>query len=403
MASLSPTSTSAPTSPAAPPTPAAPSTPAALTSPAAPARSVASVPSARFGISSGKPGKREGDVRVKQKGLGDHGNCFFYAAKMVILWTKVSGEQQDAYRCLKVHRRVIASYAENEWYKRMTVINCVKAIAEYQSITLDDSQKTKEWIVQSIPIILTVIKSQKSIRSGTLEIAEAFITQFKGCKHTQLEHLYQEQMYRERIANHLRFLETQIPEITKVINERLLVKQALRLYPEGSWSHLPIQRQYNLLHEMFIERAAVVFGLEPARWNPLQPIDDLIGLLQVQTNGALLAAGVLGKGCVSSSPVPIKSDEHCQYYGWKPGTYTAKERSTNGHYVVIVKVEKTPQEMVYFLDPADDSEPGTKRIVYMLSYAKFCSHLSDFTGRLHQSRDALYLWQQKESPTPASR
>lgn len=344
-------------------------------------------------LAAGKPDKSNPHQRKDQmEGKGDYGNCFFYAAKLASDWAPIKPQYQTAYKHLSAHRKRITDYAQGVWYKRQTVINIVKGVAQIKAENLT-SKETKKWIVDGLPFILTIIKSQKrTIRQGTDQVAKEFIKQFAQSSSTSLEAFADELIYKERNANHGLFLCQTIPQFKDALNSNLRRRQAFKFLPDGDWGNQTLESQYNILHELFIQQAATILDFELAAWNPLKSVKVLKILLEIK--GPLLAMGKLGKGCSTSAPILFKTDQYYDYYRWNSTNYQ-KTTGINGHAVVVIKAQAEPEESVNFLDPADGSPIGKKRKVYTLPYQIFCQSVCLTSGFLISVELDSYLWCRK--------
>lgn len=342
---------------------------------------------------AGKPDKKKSPHRKDQLGgKGDYGNCFFYAAKLGTDWAPVQITQQKNYQYLSAHRKKIVKYKEGVWHKRQTVINVVNAIANFQAITLTATQEAKEWIIAKLPYILSIIKNQKNIREGTDQVAQEFIGQFACSSFIDLESFRAELVYKERIANHTLFLCKTNPQFKSLLIDKLNEWQTNNFIPNVDYNQLPLQRQYNIIHELFLNQAAAIFNFELASWNPLKSVKIL--KILIETKGFLIASGMLGKECVTSAPELYETDLHYDYYRWDSNIYQTV-KGVNGHIMTIVKVEQEPEELVGLLDPADENLLGQKRKVYMLPYQLFCQSVCHSSGVFLAMNLDSYIWCQK--------
>ena len=329
-----------------------------------------------------------------QKGRGEHGNCFLYAAKIATGWRNPSDvATRKSCKQLTLHRKQIEYHVQNIWYQRATVWNILRASAAYLSMPLTDSQETKNWCIAQLPQIKVIIQSQKNIRAGTAAVAETFLSEFKASSETNLEQFSQRCELQERIAIHVKFLETEIPFL-EVFQKRALHYLQLNVHQTATWGELSPKQRYHLIHEMFIERIAQIYGLELVPWTPLDPIENLIPLLRKR--GLLIATGLISKSCLGAAK-PLDSDSSYQLFGWEKHDSHKLTKPGQGHAVALFAAYSGERKRICFYDPSDDSHPSEMRIAYTLPYAVFCELVTNSYGMKRHNKDDRFLWGAKSS------
>lgn len=339
-------------------------------------------------IPSGKPQKQDSTQRQLQKGRGEHGNCFLYAAKIATGWKQATeAATRESCKRLTQHRKQIEHHVQTLWHQRATVLNILRASAAYLSVPLSDSQETKNWCIAQLPQIKVIIQSQKNIRTNTAAVAETFLSEFKASSETNLEQFSQRCELQERIAIHLNFLKKEIA-FQGVFQQKALRYMQLNLHQTATWGKLSPKQRYHLVHEMFVERVAEIFGLELVTWTPLDPIETLTPLLK---KGPLIASGFLDKARFGVAK-PMDSDSSYQYFGWDNFDNQSLSQPTQSHAVVIFAAFGGTKKRICFVDPSNDSHPSKKRIAYTLPYEVFCKQVTNSYGIKRFSADDRYLW-----------
>jgi hypothetical protein len=156
-------------------------------------------------------------------------------------------------------------------------------------------------------------------------------------------------------------------------------------------THLEIQKrmfdgntvQFELVLRVVVERA---FKLQRSEWHPSHPITSLME--QLRQHGPHVVCGKLGKLYYEADPIRLSGNVAGRpLFGWQPGTGMKPEGNT--HAVVVVGA-KSDQELVYFIDPMDGSDPADPQTqkIYVMSYKAFRNRLCDLFSNMLFKEDA---------------
>lgn len=162
-----------------------------------------------------------------------------------------------------------------------------------------------------------------------------------------------------------------------------------------SFAQLSLDKQLKFLQIFNQNVFKDFYGLKHSSWTPYQGINQLVSVLKEQ--GPQVLGGFLGKHLYSPQKIKLINEyDHSIVYGWEPGAFCEDQIGKIAHCIILVGANKTPkQEVVYFIDPADESQLNQKRKVYVMSYLRLCQNVLDYYGRHAQKNNeplfTLYL------------
>jgi hypothetical protein len=136
-----------------------------------------------------------------------------------------------------------------------------------------------------------------------------------------------------------------------------------------------------------MHRCATLYGLKVSCWNPFQsinhPTEGLIAIIKKE--GPLVVSGCFGQQWYRQPPFIMKEKiAKRDIFAWKSGVSLDRGASFL-HSIVVIGGRKPDvgQEVVYYVDPCDPSDPDcmTRQKIYCISYK--C--LSENVCNLHAS------------------
>jgi len=140
------------------------------------------------------------------------------------------------------------------------------------------------------------------------------------------------------------------------------------------WDRVPPSEKNTLLDHMARLISIKKYGLEISSWSPQQPIEKLIA--ELESRGPLGIGGYFGISHYANPPKKLERKiEGRGIYGWAKNAPKHVD-PVNGHMILIVAAEKTPQkQLVYYIDPIDDSDPNdpSKQRIFVTNYSSLTS------------------------------
>jgi hypothetical protein len=142
---------------------------------------------------------------------------------------------------------------------------------------------------------------------------------------------------------------------------------------QSKWDEQSPRSKRAYLRDFVRHTLIVKYQLQPSSWTPYQSIDTLIQTLK--NEGPMAVGGTLGLPSYKATALcsARKIASHSIYYFPK-----GAERKKNGlgHVIVLIGAEKIgDQELVYYNDPNDISDPIIGKKIYTQSYKTFTSSI----------------------------
>lgn len=119
------------------------------------------------------------------------------------------------------------------------------------------------------------------------------------------------------------------------------------------------------------------YALTPSSWTPTQPFINL--LIALRTHGPMAISGKIG--CQYYTEPPRLSQNtitglDTPYYYFPKGS--TRKDNPDMHAIILIGAEKKgSQELVYFIDPMDESELSPTRKVYVSTYSTITSSMPE--------------------------
>lgn len=124
--------------------------------------------------------------------------------------------------------------------------------------------------------------------------------------------------------------------------------------------------------------------LSPTNWTPMMTHSVLLNSLK--NEGPQIAVGNLGLMFYGTPPSVKATLGDRKIYGWSPGAKTLD--NVVMHSIVVIGAARFPnQEVVYYIDPSDESDPQNPELqrIYTISYLRFTERISKFFNFLPDS------------------
>lgn len=217
-------------------------------------------------------------------------------------------------------------------------------------------------------------KVNKTVNSDTLKVTEDLVSEFGKSKVQSIKDFAEKYWISQKIKHEMDFL--------KLVDVNISQKYEKFKKVHGWESDLSKETLHNQLvfaNSLSIKFFKNFYGLKHSKWNPKQPISELITLLN--EHGPQIVGGVLGRAQYDQNKiVELRKYPDCILYGFKPGSYS-KKAEDDGHCITIVGAEVVKgQELVYYVDPVDESLVNDKRKVLVMSYSRLCENILDTKG-----------------------
>ncbi len=151
-----------------------------------------------------------------------------------------------------------------------------------------------------------------------------------------------------------------------------LTKENLLRIVKNYFNSLPLRDRQALIHNFVIRVLIEKYQLEYSSWTPEQPIDSL--MKNLKEHGPMTVSGYLGPVFYLAPPrlSARKISDHSLHY-FPKGTQRKPEFG-DCHAIIVIGAEKIgDQELVYYSDPHDISDPISGRKIYAQSYNTFVS------------------------------
>lgn len=128
-----------------------------------------------------------------------------------------------------------------------------------------------------------------------------------------------------------------------------------------------------LLNECASYKRKELYGLKTNTLDLSKNIDGLIELLKQY--GPVTINGQIGRPYYPQALEKLKKINNEIFYAFPPHSYNSNS-SEEGHVIVLVGASRqgysnTNQDLVYYLDPTDESRPDQPAKIYVMSYANF--------------------------------
>ncbi|MCE5316368.1 MAG: hypothetical protein LLG04_03270 [Parachlamydia sp.] len=160
-----------------------------------------------------------------------------------------------------------------------------------------------------------------------------------------------------------------------------------------SWEQLTPRERLAFLAVDRTAAVIAIYDVNFSSWHPDQPLHNL--LKELEQHGPHVVCGFFGPLYYEQAPYSLQSKiNERTIYSWKRDA-TRNTVDCHPHTVVIVGVD-VEKAFVYFLDPQDPSGPHNKdQKVYVNSYEKFKSYLTDICGRRFVDDDGKKTFPEK--------
>lgn len=118
--------------------------------------------------------------------------------------------------------------------------------------------------------------------------------------------------------------------------------------------------------------SAKLYDLKISSWDHTQPFQTFLETMK--NEGPLVVSGIFGSYYYSEPPTTRETIKNISIYGWRPGTRI--ETSKTAHAITLIGARKYQnQELVFYIDPNDSSDPLKERKVYKISYASLINNV----------------------------
>ncbi len=330
-------------------------------------------------------------ARVPQ-GIQKGATCTYYSMNMIRgrIGKHPSAEMSEA-RAVEARasmRRKELTALREQHRRDVKLINLSKEVPGLAALELWKREKAPAFL-RSIASIPSPPEEVAKVLGSLRRILQSFAEQ------TRFDDVLDYLAFRNIVdinAVNLRFL-TDMGEDPKSLFEEAIRKKSLSSpFPLGydSWGSLSEESKRPALESFADKVCAERYGLTKTRWHPTKGIETLIGALK--KDGPLFASGQLGQTYYRTAPYQMETVARRAIWGWEEGDFEeGSQESLHAVVVVGAKAEGT-RGFVYFVDPADGSDPSNpdKQRIYILPYASFVERISDLTHRMYFSGTTSY-------------
>lgn len=165
-----------------------------------------------------------------------------------------------------------------------------------------------------------------------------------------------------------------LPLIGATVETQQLFEQGLQQAASlvGSNSNFSL----SLAHQLFTLACVDAYHLQMANWQPQLGYDSLVNTLK--THGQLAVIGYFGHGFYNAEPsLSITQFGSYDTFFWPPSARN-NERRDGLHAINIVGAELLDNKAyIYYLDPNHELSVNAPKIIYKISFEKFCAYLMD--------------------------
>jgi hypothetical protein len=230
---------------------------------------------------------------------------------------------------------------------------------------LETNEKKREDIIANkneIILKLNYLENQNLIRKKTTLIAVKFLDAYEKSNFLEYRKFNDLLIKNERIKNHQNFLENEKIDLDHY--------ESMKEFYDYFLNDDKISARYCFLNYIFNTHIHKLFNMEACSWSPLDPIEKLSQL--IENKGALFAGPILLGSEHSLTPPQIMENDCLNGYeiwGWEnfqPNT------QCSGHAVVVIG---TDNQNVFFIDPAEPSDPDKMPKCFRVPYTFFCDKI----------------------------
>lgn len=145
-----------------------------------------------------------------------------------------------------------------------------------------------------------------------------------------------------------------------------------------SWDALSLATQRFFLENFCFKLTYKAFQLKVSDWSPKDGIKSLVSTLA--KNGPMYVKGMIGKHVFEQESKAIKKFSDLTIHEWDSSAKTIE--SSIFHSVVVTGAEDEESGKIYFVDPADSSDPSSSvfKKTYSISYDLFLTNLGDLNN-----------------------
>ncbi|MBA3237423.1 MAG: hypothetical protein H0T62_03615 [Parachlamydiaceae bacterium] len=321
------------------------------------------------------PGEPRKGIRVNQEGQKGE-TCILVAMELIAKFQNTSYQMNEFMRAYLMSCQQISTKFE----ERASGIQFLKEKIDFSQL--------KEKVVLQAKIALNSLWEQSPISARSPEDVKAdnaltqltkILNDFANSDSKDFDQFINNLQYKERLDIKLPLIVQSGINPSEKFKEIALEHKFFPSFP-SKLNETTFANRSHILDLIINNIWKNAFNLEYSSWNPDKPITHLMDL--INNKGLQVVFGNIGRPFYNSSKIKVlQKNEKYITSGWSPGAYDDKNQV--GHAVILIGAQSKGQEIVYFIDPLDESEVASPRKIYVMSYDRLCKSAMDYRGILN--------------------
>lgn len=351
------------------------------------------------------PGKKylTANEDTHQKGQKE-GTCWYYTYSLlrprIGKLDKLLGEVKEETKDPDVKALLATRSIEkilSDYRKQVTKLDAARRHEDQIAALVKTKDKVPE-IVRQSKLLMDRIRQLKRMENGAELVSTLFpnLTEEKLQKEIQiLEHFlkseeatlksYIENKYFRQVLKEIKFTLRKLGRDPQTE----LSEQIKRTRVDSDEEKLTLAEKA-LYYTSAIRRvAAEEYHLKYSNWHPADRFNELMKALTLE--GPLAVGGMFGEPYYIDEAKQTGTLMDYDVFMWPKGAKKREDKDV-AHVILLVGAQRIPtksglQDTVLFIDPNDESKPGTRRKIYRISYETLCNNIQNIYGKTNLKGD----------------